>query len=84
MLIMVQTTVLFNPKLNFALESIQRDQNGRVVILSIVLDGNNFVLANVYLLTIKMHCTVSMPMSPPCYTYLLMRILSWEVTSIVV
>ena len=40
--------ILFNPKLNFALESIQRDQNGRVIILSIVLDGNKFVLANVY------------------------------------
>ena len=35
-------------KLNFALESIQRDQNGCVIILSIVLDGNKFVLANIY------------------------------------
>ena len=53
MLIMVQTTVKVSPffaaqNLIFALESVQRDQNGRNIILSIVLDGNIFVLANVY------------------------------------
>ena len=40
--------VLFNPKLDFTVESYTRDRNGRIIILSIVLDKEKFVLANIY------------------------------------
>ena len=40
--------VLFNPKLDFTVESYTRDRNGRIIILSFVLDKEKFVLANIY------------------------------------
>ena len=40
--------ILFNPKLDFTVESYTRDSNGRIIIVSIVLDKEKFVLANIY------------------------------------
>ena len=40
--------ILFNPKLDFKINSIHKDKNGRVIIISIVLEDNTFVIANVY------------------------------------
>ena len=40
--------IIFNQQLDFKINSIHKDKNGRVIIISIVLEDNTFVIANAY------------------------------------